>query len=169
MVYVSYSLLTVLVSFDVLQSALTDNIENPNSTSNYDPEKLIGTWYVMNMVGPNIFMPPTCIHLQVTKRENNVFYFSFGDSESNDNEHWTAKIENSEIFKIPSNSNERNPDFRILDHPNENEIVLQNRRSSVYLMMNRKRNQMSMELYRKYRKISDDNNYVYREIEQSNC
>ncbi|KAK0086119.1 hypothetical protein PV326_005666 [Microctonus aethiopoides] len=137
MVYVSYSLLTVLVSFAVLQSALTDNIENPNSTSNYDPEKLIGT--------------------------------CFGDSESNDNEHWTAKIENSEIFKIPSNSNERNPDFRILDHPNENEIVLQNRRSSVYLMMNRKRNQMSMELYRKYRKLSDDNNYVYRKIEQSNC
>lgn len=34
------SLIIVLVSFAVIQTALTENIENQNGTNNYDPEKV---------------------------------------------------------------------------------------------------------------------------------
>ncbi|KAK0086120.1 hypothetical protein PV326_005667 [Microctonus aethiopoides] len=147
MIFVSYSMSTVVVILAVLQTAVTETIGNKNGTNNYDPEKI-----------------------DVRKGENNTFHLCSGWANPYyEIKCWSAYISNSEIHEISTNSNEITLILSIIDYANENEIVLQNRPSSTYLLMNRKRTKMSKELREKYKKISQDAYYDYKAIPQNDC
>ncbi|KAK0080839.1 hypothetical protein PV325_013240 [Microctonus aethiopoides] len=105
MIFVSYSMSTVVVILAVLQTAVTETIGNKNGTNNYDPEKI-----------------------DVSKGENNTFHLCSGWANPYYQiKCWSAYISNSEIHEISTNSNEITLILSIIDYANENEIVLQNR------------------------------------------